>query len=230
MKKHNTIVVSALAFWSGLVHASPYQPLGSITQSVREYFDAQPVKPSVSRQEYRIGSLDPRLQLSACANPLTSKLAPGNPGGSNLTVAVSCSTPKNWTVYVPVRVARYMPVLVSRGASARGTRLSAGDLEIREVDVAGLRGVPLDTATPYAGAQLKRNLQAEQPLTTDDICLICKGELITIAARGPRLTVKIPGIATADANLGQRVMVRNQSSQRVVQARVTGPAEVEIAL
>lgn len=51
-----------------------------------------------------------------------------------------------------------------------------------------------------------------------------------ITARSGTLAVKMPGEALSDGGMNEQIRVRNLNSQRVVKARVTGPAQVEVSM
>jgi len=55
-----------------------------------------------------------------------------------------------------------------------------------------------------------------------------RGDRITIVARGDGLSLSATGVALENGRPGQRILVRNPSSGRVLHATVTGPHRVEV--
>lgn len=231
MKKHMTVasLVAGLGVATGLA-AEPIQSLAAITKTATDYLQSQLPDDSNERQVVKAGTLDSRLRLPNCASPMNAQLAPGSSLAGTTTVAVSCDSPKTWTVYVPVRIARYTAVVVSRQMLARGARLGPTDLEVREADVNNVRGQGFSSTDIVVGSMLKRAVASQQVITANDICLICKGESVTIVARSENLMVKMPGQALSDGTLGEVVNVRNRDSKRLVQGRVAAAGVVEITL
>lgn len=234
MKKHMTAVRLSLALALALhahgLAAEPMQSLAEIREAATVFLGNQLTPIQGERQSVLAGALDPRLHLVLCTEPLKAGLAPGSVLAGTTTIAVSCAQPKTWTVYVPVRIARYSSVVTSRQTLARGTRLAAGDVEIREADTNNVRGQGYGSADAVVGSMLKRAVGPQQVLTEYDICLICKGESVTIVARTANLLVKMPGLALSDGTRGQTISVRNRDSKRLVEATVTAAGVVEIAL
>ena len=71
------------------------------------------------------GSLDSRLKLAACDQPLATYDSPNGLNGGRGVVGVRCNGSKPWKIYVPVRIALMESVVVSRRAIVRGQELSA---------------------------------------------------------------------------------------------------------
>lgn len=58
--------------------------------------------------------------------------------------------------------------------------------------------------------------------------MIKRGDSVTISLRAGAISLTAKGKALADARLGEMVQVQNASSDKIVQARVTGPQEAVI--
>jgi flagella basal body P-ring formation protein FlgA len=68
------------------------------------------------------------------------------------------------------------------------------------------------------------------PVTTNMICMVCKGDKVTISANQSNLTISTSGIALEDGNMGDSIRVENSSSGKVLRARVSGVESVEVNL
>lgn len=227
MKKHIAIAgLCCLAL--SPARAGDLQDLGKVREAALQFLAESLPPVGGERRDAEASPLDPRLRLSACAGSLGTKLAPGSSLGATATIAVSCALPQAWSVYVPVRLLRYAQVATSRQTLNRGARLSAADVELREVNVNSIRGQALASPQSLVGSMLKRTVGPQQALTANDICLICKGEQVEIVAKTASLRVKMPGLAMSDGNSGQLIAVRNRQSNRLLQARVAGPGVVEV--
>lgn len=77
---------------------------------------------------------------------------------------------------------------------------------------------------------MKRSLSAGQAITQQDLCLVCKGDLVTIVSSHGTLEVQTRGIAQQDAILGQQVAVTNRQTQKTVFAEVVAVKKVAIKL
>jgi flagellar basal body P-ring formation protein FlgA len=174
-------------------------------------------------------AVDERLKLPECGQALTTQMERVIQRGQG-TVAVSCSGPEPWRLFVPVRVAEALPVVVLRRAVQPGEVLTAEDFETRQQAAASL---PLDyvSKTDLAIGQTVRRSQPagavlvagalEQPPGVE------RGALVTLIAANGTIEVKAGGVALEPARLKEHVRVRSASG-RVVEGLVEAPGQVRV--
>jgi len=176
--------------------------------------------------------LDARLRLPACTRAIDAALPPAARIAARVTVGVSCAAPR-WTVYVPVDVETELPVLVLRQAAARGSRLSAADVEIRRQRVPGLADTYIRDVAQLADRHLKTAAAPGTPLDMDLLAadiLVKRGQRVTLVASIHGLEVRAMGEAIADATPAGRVRVLNLDSRRIVEGQVESRDLVRISL
>lgn len=185
------------------------------------------------RHEVQINRLDPRLRLPVCDQELSVSLqSPAQPIG-RVTLSVRCEGSRPWSVFVPGEVRLYRDVLIVSRPLGRGGVLQAADIALLERDVGLLNRGYLTDPIQAIGKQLTRPLRPDQVLTPAHLELaevIRRGNQVVISARSGTIRVRMPGEALRDGAVGEQIQVRNQSSQRVIRARVTGPGQVEVAM
>jgi len=108
--------------------------------------------------------------------------------------------------------------------------LSSDMLLQTETELLQSRGALVNEAQLIVGARTKRALNAGQILTQNDLCLVCKGDVVTIAGVSNGLSVTTQATALQDGTLGDDVKVQNLLSKRVVTAQITAVKRVEIKL
>lgn len=180
-----------------------------------------------------VDELDQRLRLTACEEPLEGFQPPGGRLLGNTTVGVRCAAPKAWSIYVQAKVEVIEEVLVSAVPLSRGTIVSRDDLRFDTRDTARLTTGYITDLTDVVGKRLKRSVRAGMPLNPQLLELpeaIKRGERVSILARGGGLEVRMEGKALEDGAPGQVIRVRNLSSERVIEAEVTGPGIVEVRM
>lgn len=201
-----------------------------LEQEVADYLERSQIQ---ARYQVEINRLDPRLRLNACDQPLTAKLeSPAQPVG-RATVRVSCDGSTPWSIFVPAQIQLYRDVLVASRPLQRNITLSAADLMLAERDVGVLNQGYLTSLEQAVGNRLNRNVQPDQVLPPSYVTpanVVRKGDQVVISAKNSSINVRMPGEALSDGALGAQIRVRNQSSGRVVKARVTGPGQVEVAM
>jgi flagella basal body P-ring formation protein FlgA len=174
-------------------------------------------------------AVDERLKLPACGDALKTEMQRVIQRGSG-TVAVSCQGPEPWRLFVPVRVAEQLPVVVLRRNVQPGEVLAADDLEVRQQAAAGLPFDYVGKADMAMGQTVRRSQPAgavllasalEQPQGVE------RGALVTLIAANATIQVKAEGVALEAARLKERVRVRSASG-RVVVGVVEAPGMVRV--
>jgi flagella basal body P-ring formation protein FlgA len=184
------------------------------------------------RIEYSINTLDSRLAMKDCPHVLETELKSRSSIG-RVNIRVSCNELNPWSLYVPVDVDLYRPIVTTISPIAKGAMISSSELEMREMDISQLNGTYFTSMDEVVGMQAKRPLRADKPVIANFLeppLLIKKGEQVQMTARSGGLVVKIAGVALMDGHRGQQISVRNNQSKRVVEARVSGPGQVTIQL
>ena len=62
------------------------------------------------------------------------------------------------------------------------------------------------------------------------MCLVCKGDSVTITAKSPNFIIKTQGIALSSGNLNKQIKVKNTRSGKVIRSKITAINQVVIHL
>jgi len=229
-----------MALCYGLCAGSVYAtttPIRALEQAVTNRVEAELKRQNISGQlnqriSFRVHSIDPRLQLTQCSEPLQVDL-PGAKLLGKISARVSCQGHKPWSIYVPVSILIYKKVVTARAPLARGTLLTAKHLQLTEVEISGLNQGYLSAVHLVTGKQLKRAVRLNDLLKPNMLVepkVISRGDDITILVSSGPLEVRSSGIALTDGKLGQRISVKNKASKRIIRATVVSKTLVKAAL
>jgi len=178
-------------------------------------------------------TIDARLRLTACAEPLQTSIPYGSNSTTRVTVEVRCASPKPWKIFVPVRAAIFRQILVATRPLTRGSILAPDDIILAEFDTSRLPRGYIVSSEHATGQKLRRAIKTGDPITPGLLempAMIHRGQKVSLHARSGALTVRMAGIAKSDGILGQIIEFENQSSKRAVQAIVRSPQSAEILL
>jgi len=227
------------ALWLALLPGLALASLDAeqLRQAVGDYLDQQrqsllaPYGPE-ARLDYRISRLDPRLRLAGCDEPLSLDVNSLTNSG-RLNVLVRCSGTSPWSLYVPVELSVWQPVVVAAAPVARGQVLTASALEVVEHDVRRMHRSYWQRPEELVGHVARRVIPAGSPITASQVeapHAVRRGSSVIIEASQGGLLVKMAGTAQQDGRLGDRIAVRNSQSRRLLEARVIGPDRVRVIL
>lgn len=181
--------------------------------------------------EISAGALDARLRLARCATALQAEPTAGGSTLARATIAVSCSGPVRWRIYVPVTVVRREPVLVLRHAVGREALLTAQDVTVESRRVTGFTEAYLTSPAQLTGRAVRRTLAAGTVLTVDMLApdvVVHRGQEVTLVVQTGGIEVRAAGRALGDAATGARIKVANASSKKIVEGVVESADVVRV--
>lgn len=210
-----------------------------VVQFVESFFDASELNPSAERSaeytgrrvEIDISSIDPRLNLSVCEQPLFASMNQTQRPIGRINVKVECQGAAPWTKYVPVSIRVFEKVLVSARPIARGETLTAADLVMVDTEVSQLRYSYLQNAEHAIGMETKRSLPTNTTIVQEALVaptLVKRGDTVVLSAKAGTVEIRQQGVAMQSGELGKRINVRNTNSDQIVQAVVTGLGEAKV--
>ncbi|HEY7883409.1 MAG TPA: flagellar basal body P-ring formation chaperone FlgA [Cellvibrionaceae bacterium] len=204
------------------------QDLQAIAQKVSDYLQSH-YAGSAKKLTVNVNQLDPRLQLSACTQPLEISVRDTSGNGGAVSARVECHSPNPWAIYVGAQVDLYHQVVVASRPLARGERLHQDTVELALMNTSQLRQGYLTTLDSVQGLVIKRHLQANEPLRQgilEQPVIVSRGQTVTLESEAGAINVATQAEALSNGRLGDQIRVRNLSSQRVIRADVVGEGRV----
>lgn len=185
------------------------------------------------RIDYSVASLDARLTLPDCAEPLKIEARDQGQLSSRLNLQVSCLRGNVWSVYVPVDINVHQPVVVAVKPLARGQTIGAGDVQLSEANISRLSGQYLTSLDGAVGMDVKRPILQGGAVLQEQLdapLLVRRGEVVTISAETGAIAVKMQGVAMTDGRLGEQIRIKNKASSHVVEAQVVAPGQAMVRM
>ena len=188
---------------------------------------------SVENDEQKISisepKLAPRIHINECDTDLAVNILE-NHNSRNINVKISCQLPSAWQIYLPFKINKRLPVLVAVSNLNKGTTLDKDNTRINFVNVHKIRGETLSNNKSIIGAKLKRNIQKDSAIYIKSVCVICKGESVTILASSDTFQIKTNGTALSNGTIGDQIRIKNTRSGKIITARVKSLNKVVINL
>ncbi|WP_055732114.1 flagellar basal body P-ring formation chaperone FlgA [Agarivorans gilvus] len=200
-----------------------------LEKSAEEFVRSQISSDASQKIELTANQLDDRVAIPQCPSNYSYSLA-NDEVRRNTIVLVTCAEHINWRLYIPVRKQVLLAAVVAAAPLQEGARLNDQQLETSFIPQNRLRGSYFTELPPLLGAKLTRAIRKGQIITGRDICIICKGDVVTISANMGGLKVTTRGTALSSGSIGDTIKVRNSQSQRLVTGRVKALGLVEVKL
>ncbi len=211
------------------------QELPEIQNAVRDFIVSQ--HDSNTDVDVEVKTMDKRLRLAACSEPLDAFWSPGSRSMGRVTVQVECAAPKPWRVHVQSTVTLEGLVWTLDRGVARGELLTRDLLKQVTVKIGShsaagsASAVPIVNIEPWLGFAFSQRVRAGKVLGERMLklpMLVSKGEAVLIVHESFGLQLQTKGVALTNAALGKRVQVRNTSSGKIVEATAVARGLVEV--
>ena len=215
-----------------------------LTQSAREQINATVIK-AASQQVVQLAKAkhwqDYHYKLNVFIPPAIARAQPcpqspllrGNPAGMSsqrMMFDVECPSLANWRYRVTVSPDIYVPVVMTREDVMRGEVITADNLMLKKFNLSSSREPYLTAISDVVGMTAKRNLPSLRPVTLSMFqqpLLIKRDQPVTLFSQSGNITVQTQGTALNNGHQGERVRVRNDSSQRIVSGVVMANGSVK---
>jgi len=227
----------ALSIAASAQPASDPAPNPQLRQSVDRFMTAYIGKLKArlapkTRVEYSVAPLDNRLNVADCSKPVKIETRDNGQPNARINLQVSCQ-PENWSIYLPIDLAMYRPVVVSVKPLTHGSTIEADDVQLTEYNVSQITGSYMSSLDEVIGKDVKRSIAAGLPVQEQQLMpplMVKRGEAVMIRASSSIVAVKVSGIAMTDGRLGEQIRIKNDSSSRIVSATMVGPNLAEVAM
>ncbi len=215
-------------FMQHTLMAAPIQSLAEIKKIAQRYAENEfmGVEGNISVKAVK---LDPRLRLAKCDQPLETVDAFNTKRGGQITVNVQCNGSKRWTLYVPVQVQVLQTVAIMNHALPRKSIITRDDVRLEERDINRVNQGFFTNLEDVIGKTLLRSVGnglTVSPMHIDDPDLVKRGQKVTLIAKSDGFAVSVRGQAMSDGAVGDRIKVKNLSSERIIEGIITQDGQV----
>ncbi|MCI0653257.1 MAG: flagellar basal body P-ring formation protein FlgA [Methylococcaceae bacterium] len=208
----------------------PYEAHSTIQNAVIQFIESN-LRHIYSRFEIDFQAMDQRLKLDRCQSPLELFFPPGQREIGPVTIGVRCRETKPWLIYVRARIKAFGSAVVTRRPLGNGTLITTEDIGLKEVELTRMHQPFFDDPDRVLGKELRWSLAAGSILTANQLLIpkaVKKGQQVIIQAIDSGLQIRMKGAALSDGITGQKIAVKNLSSNRIVEGTVTSPGIVQV--
>ncbi len=211
-------------------HASGLYSHLQLKQDVANFLAVEYGKTPHERIDISVGNLDSRVRLGQCPVAIAFAAQDQTGLGGNISVKAQCTSQIAWTVHIPAQVMIYREIPVAAQDITRGQSITDTHLTSVLVNISSIRQGFADTPQTIIGREAKRNIGKGEVFKTaqlDSPTAIRRGELVRLESVAGSIKVSSSGTAMSDGRLGQKIRVKNGSSERVISGIVKGQGLVQ---
>ncbi|MCH1918980.1 flagellar basal body P-ring formation chaperone FlgA [Shewanella sp. A3A] len=134
-----------------------------------------------------------------------------------------------WTSRAIAEVHLWAKVVIAAKTLERDTQIRAGDIKLAPFDLAKLNDAALFHAADVLNKIVRRRIQAGQSILSFQLEspeLVKRGDMVTLLVKIEGFSASTRGTALEDGKLNERVKVKNNSSEKVLEGTVLGDGQV----
>lgn len=175
--------------------------------------------------------LDSRIIIKECEHSLLFSVANTRSFSRQFPVKVTCNNEKRpWKLFVQVSTSEMIEALIINQTIAKGMIVDKDMLEMKLVEINRVRDRSSKDLSSIVGGRALRNLQRGHQVSQTDVCLVCKGDDVSIIAKNSSMMIKTSGTAIESGSKGESIKVKNNSSNRIVKGIIGDLREIYINL
>ena len=175
--------------------------------------------------------LDSRVRIKSCPIPLSFEIARKQSFSRQFPVKVSCNGENHsWKLYAQVKVTEYLQALITTEHIAKGETIDADKVTLRLVEKHRIKSRGTQDKDAVLGGRAMRNIPRGYQISSQDVCLVCKGDNVAIVAKSGNMTIKTNGTAVENGSLGESIKVKNTASERIVKGIIGELRQVYVNL
>jgi flagella basal body P-ring formation protein FlgA len=226
--KLSSITLYLLVLFSLTSHSATLDK-AYIEAFAKKHLEAKLLPPVGGKISISVANIDSRITIKPCQQELIANI-PENITSRNVNVKISCADSTPWQMYLPAKIEKTFPVVIATITIEKGTTLSRDNISIQYLASNKIRGKRFTDITAVLGSKAEKRIGKGRVINTRNVCLVCKGDSVTITAKSTNFMVKTQGIAVTSGNLNKQIKVKNTRSGRVIRTKVTAVNQVSIHL
>ena len=137
---------------------------------------------------------------------------------------------QNRRIHNTAKVEITLPILVAKKTISKGSVIDNNHIEVVYLSSTKVRGAVINDATLVLGAKAEKRIAKGKTFSPKNICLVCKGDIVTIIARTANFNIKTQGEALSSGNMNEQIKIKNTRSNKIITATVKAINNVVINL
>lgn len=200
-----------------------------IESFAKKYLESNIPAPADGRISFNVTNIDTRIIIKPCQVPIKANI-PENTNRRNVNVNITCDDSNPWQLYLPAKIERTFAVVVTTSTIEKGEILTNDNIAIDYIATNKIRGERITDINSVLGSKAEKRIGNERTITKTNICLVCKGDVITIVAKNDNFLIKTKGTALTSGNLHEQIEVKNSRSGRIIKPQISAVNQVTINL
>lgn len=214
------IIMLLNLFFSSSLSAGNYHSHKNIQTAAISHVRSQ-LPDDVTIQQITAGKIDSRIHFKQCSQELTAKSTSGKSIARSWTIGVYCHDDKPWNIYITVKAELLRKMLVSKTTIMRGELITIDNVALMEREISNKKH--FSNISDAIGHEARRTIRPDRLINSSMLqqaLLVHKKESVLIYAQNSKIRVSMKGTALKSGKHNEMIKVRNDSSNKIIEALV----------
>lgn len=219
-KQLSLIVMLLCLLFSSSLSAASYHPHKDIQAAAIEHVRSQ-LPDDIAIQQITAGKIDSRIHFHQCSQALTTQSTSDRNIAKSWTIGVYCHDDKPWNIYITVKAKLLRKMLVSKTTIMRGELITIDNVALMEREISNKKHfINISDAIGHEARRTIRPGQVVNSSMLQQALLVRKKESVLIYAQNSKIRVSMKGTALKNGKHNEMIKVRNNSSNKIIEALV----------
>ncbi len=213
--------IMCLIFPNALL-AGKLQPHEEIRAAAAEFVRSQ-IPQDINIKQITAGKIDSRIRFKLCSQALETHSTMKKSIAKSWTIGVRCNDDLPWSIYIPVKAELTRKMLVSTTTITRGELISADKVTLAEQAISHQNKKHFSDLSNVIGREARRTINPNRVINSSMLqqaLLVRKKEAVLIYAQNKNIRVSMRGTALKNGRHNEMIKVRNNSSNKIIEALV----------
>ena len=192
-------------------------------QAAAVEFVRSQIPDDITIKQIKAGKIDSRIRFSQCSQALDTRSTMNRTIAKSWTIGVSCNDDKAWSIYIPVKAELTRKMLVSATTITRGELISADKVKLIAQEITHQNKKYFSDSSDVIGFEARRTIRPNRVINSSMLqqpLLVRKKESVLIYAQSKSIRVSMRGTALKNGHHNEMIKVRNNSSNKIIEALV----------
>lgn len=217
-------------FYTTTLFAAEYHSHEQIRNTAVEFVRAQ-IPEDITIKGINAGKIDSRIRFKQCSKALEASSSLSKRIAKSWTIGVRCYGDTPWSIYIPVKTSLTRKMFVSKTTIIRGEAITPDKIILMEQEISHQNQKHFSILANITGREARRTIRPNRVINSSmlqEALLVHKKEAVLIYAKSPALQISMKGTALKNGRYNEMIKVRNNSSNKIIDALVTARGIVSV--
>ncbi|MCW8931226.1 MAG: flagellar basal body P-ring formation chaperone FlgA [Gammaproteobacteria bacterium] len=209
-------------FYSNSVFANKLHSHKQIRDTAIEFVRSQ-IPEDINIKKITAGKIDSRIQFKQCTEALEASSSRKKRIAKNWTISIRCYGETPWSIHIPIKAQLTRNMIVSKTTITRGEMITQDKIMLMEQEITRQNQKHFSDANNVTGREARRTISPKRVINSSMIqeaVLVHKKESVLIYAKGQKIQISMKGTALKNGRYNEMIKVRNNSSNKIIEAVV----------